>query len=76
MSEPLPSFCVKRFLTTYLTTTGFGAHGGSGNESSKEVTIQYHATIQSEKLVKLGYTNIIEIGGINSWPGETVTGDK
>ena len=22
----------------------------------------------SEKLVKLGYTNIIEIGGINSWP--------
>ena len=30
----------------------------------------------SEKLVKLGYTNIIEIGGINSWPGETVSGDK
>ena len=30
----------------------------------------------SEKLVKLGYTNIIEIGGINSLPGETVTGDK
>lgn len=30
----------------------------------------------SEKLVKPGYTNIIEIGGINSWPGETVTGDK
>ena len=30
----------------------------------------------SEKLVKLSYTNIIEIGGINSWPGETVAGDK
>ena len=30
----------------------------------------------SEKLVKLGYTNIDEIGGINSWSGETVTGDK
>ena len=30
----------------------------------------------SEKLVKLGYTNIVEIGGINSWSGETVTGDK
>ena len=30
----------------------------------------------SEKLVKLGYTNIIEIGVINSWPGETVNGDK
>ena len=30
----------------------------------------------SEKLVKLGYTNIVEIGGINSWPGETVAGDK
>ena len=26
----------------------------------------------SEKLVKLGYTNIYEFGGINSWPGETV----
>lgn len=30
----------------------------------------------SEKLVKLGYTNIVEISGINSWPGETVAGDK
>lgn len=30
----------------------------------------------SEKLVKLGYTNIVETGGINSWPGETVAGDK
>lgn len=30
----------------------------------------------SEKLVKLGYTNIVEIGGINSWSGETVTGEK
>lgn len=26
----------------------------------------------SEKLVKLGYTNIVEFGGINDWPGETV----
>ena len=46
MSEPLPSFCVKQFLTTYLTITGFGAQGGSGDESSKEVTIQYYAAIQ------------------------------
>lgn len=30
----------------------------------------------SKKLVKLGYTNIVEIGGINSWPGETVADDK
>lgn len=30
----------------------------------------------SEKLVKLGYTNIVEIGGINSWPSETVADDK
>ena len=30
----------------------------------------------SEKLVKLGYTNIVEIGGINRWPGKTVAGDK
>ena len=28
----------------------------------------------SEKLVVLGYTNIVEFGGINDWPGETVTG--
>ena len=29
----------------------------------------------SEKLVKLGYTNIYEFGGINDWIGETV-GEK
>ena len=28
----------------------------------------------SEKLVKLGYTNIVEFGGILSWTGETVSG--
>ena len=27
----------------------------------------------SEKLVKLGYTNIVEFGGIIDWPGETVS---
>ena len=26
----------------------------------------------SEKLVKLGYTNIVEFGGINDWTGEIV----
>lgn len=26
----------------------------------------------SEKLVKLGYSNVVEFGGINGWPGETV----
>lgn len=36
MQQPLPGFCGKRFLTTYLTTTGFGVHGDSGDESSKE----------------------------------------
>ena len=36
MQQPLPGFCGKRFLTTYLTITGFGAHGDSGDESSKE----------------------------------------
>ena len=29
----------------------------------------------SEKLVALGYTNIVEFGGINDWQGETVSGD-
>lgn len=28
----------------------------------------------SEKLAALGYTNIVEFGGINSWPGEVETG--
>ena len=28
----------------------------------------------SEKLVKLGYTNVVEFGGINDWTGETVSG--
>ena len=36
----------------------------SGNRSKKA----------SEKLVRLGYTNIVEFGGINDWPGEIVTG--
>lgn len=26
------------------------------------------------KLAALGYTNIVEFGGINTWPGEVVTG--
>ena len=30
----------------------------------------------SEKLVALGYTNIVEFGGINSWPGEVVSGEE
>ena len=28
----------------------------------------------SEKLVALGYTNIVEFGGINDWPGDVVSG--
>ena len=28
----------------------------------------------AEKLVKLGYTNVVEFGGILDWKGETVTG--
>ena len=27
----------------------------------------------SEKLATLGYTNIVEFGGINDWPGDTVS---
>ena len=30
----------------------------------------------SDKLVNLGYTNIVEFGGINDWPGETVSGGE
>ena len=30
----------------------------------------------SEKLVALGYTNIVEFGGINDWPGEIETGSS
>lgn len=28
----------------------------------------------AEKLAELGYTNIVEFGGINDWTGETVSG--
>ena len=27
----------------------------------------------SSKLAALGYTNIVEFGGINAWPGEIIT---
>lgn len=27
----------------------------------------------SEKLADLGYTNVVEFGGLNDWPGEIVT---
>jgi len=30
----------------------------------------------SSKLVALGYTNIVEFGGINDWPGEVVSGSQ
>jgi len=30
----------------------------------------------SDKLANLGYTNIVEFGGINDWPGETVSGNE
>ena len=39
-------------------------YGRSGNRSKQA----------SEKLAALGYANIVEFGGINDWPGETVTG--
>ena len=32
------------------------------------------ADAAAEKLVKLGYTNIVEFGGILDWKGETVSG--
>ena len=28
----------------------------------------------SEKLAQLGYTNVVEFGGINDWPGDVVSG--
>lgn len=28
----------------------------------------------SEKLVEIGYSNIVEFGGMKDWPGETVSG--
>ena len=30
----------------------------------------------SQKLAAMGYTNIIEFGGIQDWPGETVSGTE
>lgn len=30
----------------------------------------------SEKLAALGYTDVVEFGGINDWPGDVVTGSE
>ena len=30
----------------------------------------------AEKLAKLGYTNVLEFGGINTWTGETIPGSE
>ena len=30
----------------------------------------------SQKLAELGYTNVLEFGGINDWPGDAVSGLK
>ena len=30
----------------------------------------------AEKLAGMGYTNIVEFGGINDWSGETVSGEE
>jgi phage shock protein E len=30
----------------------------------------------AQKLTALGYTNVVEFGGIISWPGETVSGSQ
>ena len=30
----------------------------------------------AQKLAEQGYTNIVEFGGINSWTGETVSGEE
>ena len=30
----------------------------------------------SQKLADMGYTNVVEFGGINDWPGETVSGTE
>ena len=30
----------------------------------------------AEKLAALGYTNVVEFGGINDWTGETVSGEE
>ena len=30
----------------------------------------------SQKLAELGYSNVLEFGGINSWPGEVVSGNS
>ena len=38
----------------------------SGNRSKKA----------AQKLVELGYTSIVEFGGIHDWPGETVSGNQ
>ena len=45
----------------------------AGVEYKEEYDEGYILTL-CEKLVALGYTNIVEFGGINDWPGEVVSG--
>lgn len=42
-----------------------GNHCRSGNRSKQA----------AQKLADLGYTNVVEFGGINDWPGDTVSGE-
>ena len=56
-------FSIKDIHDT-LDIDGFAIKCRSGNRSKQA----------SGKLVALGYTNIVEFGGIIDWPGEIVRG--
>lgn len=60
----------------YLEKVKEGIVTDQGNCPVTPLLVMLQGKQASEKLVKLGYTNIVEIGGINSWPGEIVAGDK
>ena len=61
------------FLLSLLLLAGCAAPAES-EASYRQVSMD--EAIASEKLVRLGYTNIVEFGGINDWPGETVSGNE
>ena len=59
--EPLPGYCGKRFLTTYLTITGFGVHGDSGDESSKEQLFRNGRCQKGAEIVRKKFHQIFGI---------------
>ena len=73
------------FNTSHIPNAVLLPVGSITKDTAAEVIPEFNSTVlvycrsgnrskqASEKLARLGYTNIFEFGGINQWPGEVVT---